>query len=338
MKPFQDSHALIGDAEALRAQAARDGYLFLPGLLPRDDVLAARRALLPDLARLGWIAQESPDDDRAIANLDNFTLDTDPVVSELVCRHGVLPAVQRLQHHPALTGVAEKLFAEPVLPLPRIIFRYLFPQKNEHATPQHQDFPHVQGTTRTFTAWVPLGDCPAALGGLQIAAGSQKGGVLPLHPALGAGGMEVPGDFEEVWCGGEMRAGDVLMFNALTVHRGAANTSDRMRLSVDMRYQPLSEPVTEDWLHPHRRHLDWETLYADVDDDTYKYYWRDMDLKVAPFDKRYYDARDAMAFEMAEAGDIRAEATLHRIANNYPDTAMRARARAALAHLETAGQ
>ena len=36
--PFINSFELIADGPALAARMRRDGYLFLPGLLPRDDI------------------------------------------------------------------------------------------------------------------------------------------------------------------------------------------------------------------------------------------------------------------------------------------------------------
>ena len=46
------------------------------------------------------------------------------------------------------------------------------------------------------------------------------------------------------WAGGEFRCGDALLFQSLCVHRGTHNlTPDRVRLSVDYRYQPASQPV-----------------------------------------------------------------------------------------------
>ena len=39
-------------------------------------------------------------------------------------------------------------------------------------TPAHQDFPFIQGSARTFTTWIPLGECPRELGGLQVNAGT----------------------------------------------------------------------------------------------------------------------------------------------------------------------
>ncbi len=334
MKPFYDAIGDLGDGEALASRAARDGYLYFPGLLPAAEIAAARRAILPDLDALGWVQRTSADDDRATAVPGCFVDDAERVVGELVCRQSVLPEMQRLQHHPVLIGLFERLFDAAVLPLPRILMRYNFPRQVAHTTSQHQDFPHVQGTDRVFTAWIPLDDCGGEMGGLQVAAGSNRLGVLPLHPAMGAGGMAVPGDFSGDWHGGDMAAGDVLVFNCLTVHAGRPNVSDRIRLSVDLRYQPQSEPITEEWLHPHRRVVDWEELYRDLPDDTWKYYWRKLDLTIVPTDPSYYEARDEMALQMAEAGDRRALATLRRIANGDSSPAKRQLAVAALRQLE----
>ena len=66
----------------------------------------------------------------------------------------------------------------PVLPHPQKIARLWFPQYEEHTTPIHQDFIHIQGTHNVWTAWMPLGDIPRELGGLAVMPRSHKLGVL----------------------------------------------------------------------------------------------------------------------------------------------------------------
>ena len=53
--PLVDSSELLGDREALNARIARDGYLYLPGLLNRADVLEARREITRRLNDAGQI-------------------------------------------------------------------------------------------------------------------------------------------------------------------------------------------------------------------------------------------------------------------------------------------
>ena len=48
----------------------------------------------------------------------------------------------------------------------------------------------------------------------------------------------------QTWLTADYRPGDLLVFHSLMIHRALPNTSDRIRLSLDTRYQPLSEPRT----------------------------------------------------------------------------------------------
>ena len=93
--------------------------------------------------------------------------------------------------------------------------------------------------------WLPLGDCPAEMGGLAIARGSHRDGVRDFTVSNGAGAMEVIDPLEGSWVAGPLEAGDVLIFHSLTVHKGLPNRTDRLRISLDNRYQRASEPICE---------------------------------------------------------------------------------------------
>ena len=55
------------------------------------------------------------------------------------------------------------------------------------------------------------------------------------------------------------------MFHSLTIHKSLPNQfPDRLRLSVDYRYQPLSHPVTEGSLLPHFNRLSWAYLLGRI--------------------------------------------------------------------------
>ena len=138
------------------------------------------------------------------------------------------------------------------------------------------------------------------------------------------------------WHWSPLEAGDVILHSCLTVHRGVPNRSTRMRLSTDYRFQPIAEPFCETVLLPHRQMAPWEALYRGWTRDDLKYFWRRHELTVVPFDMSYYEARDRLAFEMAERGDGRARSALQRVVSNDPDPAKRARAEAALASLDAA--
>lgn len=273
--------AELADADGLRARAARDGYLYVRNLLPPADILAVRSSIVAVLVAAGWCDREghvapTTPRHREVAEDTAFM-----AVYDAVQR---LEAFHRLALHPALRALYDTLFAEPALPHPRNIARLMFPGNRGETTPAHQDHLHVGGTPETWTAWIPLGDCPLALGGLALMAGSHREALLPARPSAGAGGAAVDtASLPYPWVGGDMAAGDILTFHAHTVHAGLPNlTPERMRLSVDYRYQPRSLPVRADSLEPHHGRLTWEEIYAGWRSTRDQYYWRALDPQVAP--------------------------------------------------------
>ena len=200
------------------------------------------------------------------------------------------------------------------------------------------DRAHIQGTTETLSLWLPLGDCPDEMGGLAIARGSHVEGVRAFTVSSGAGGMAVIDPLEGDWVAGPLEAGDALIFHSLTVHKGLPNRSDRLRLSLDNRYQRASEPVCERCLQPYAGCGSWDEITAGWTSPDLRGYWRKQAPKVADYDLRYYDERDRIAFDLAGRGDPLATAVLLRIVQRDPDPAKRERATSLLAGLEAAGR
>ena len=62
----------------------RDGYLFLPGLLPRDDVAAVQRQVGEIARDAGWLRRDQPVE-AAVADLAGFCVDPDPDLSDRRC-------------------------------------------------------------------------------------------------------------------------------------------------------------------------------------------------------------------------------------------------------------
>ena len=132
-----------------------------------------------------------------------------------------------------------------------------------------------RGTTRLYTAWVPLGDVDFNLGGLMILGKSNRleelkqaylnkdvdafceneadaalfrtgekwwNGALSEDPAALQRQLGLP------WLTAEYRAGDLLTFSIDTIHCSLDNHSDRIRISSDSRYQLASDPIDERWI------------------------------------------------------------------------------------------
>lgn len=290
---FIDSMPLLraGDFEELRARATEEGYLFFPGLLPVEAVLRVRADLLGVVERYGW---RQPGQDVYGGRLNGDALSQVPAEemrSDIGVSHAAYHAVQKLPsfhelpHHPALLALYRGLFGEEVFVHPRHIARMITAHPVMHPTPQHQDFPLVQGSANTWTCWFPLGDCPRSMGGLTVLRGSHREGYIPIQRASGAGGIAVqlcPG--QEVWVEGDYQIGDVLTFPCFTVHKALPSVEpEQIRLSIDARYQAISEPIEEKSLKPHCK-LTWEEVYAGWPDDSLQYYWLGSAPKLSPWD------------------------------------------------------
>jgi len=325
MQPFLDSTDIQHDGAALSERMDRDGYLFIHSLLPTDVLENLRLLCLAVASDAGWVARDAPLAE-AIADLDGFCVEPEPAYMDQYYNMYKLPAFHAIQHHKNLVELLERTFGEAVLPHPRLIGRTIFPQREAFTTPAHQDFIPIQGTAATYTAWFPLHDVPPEMGGLQVAAGSHKHGVYDFIPANGAGGLEITDPLEGQWRGGPFKQGDVLFFHSLAVHKGLPNSSDKLRMSIDARYQRISEPVAPGSLEPHVRSHEWEEIYADWSSDQYQYYWRDLHMTIKEYDDSYHEKRDELAFEMATQGDERARSTLQRIIARDENPAKRQKA------------
>lgn len=266
MDEYRDSTDLLGDGVGLRGRLADEGYLFFRGLLDAERVDALRRQVLERIAALGWLrdgtdpAEQRPGPTARPEMADDYW-DGYRAIQGLHAFHA-------LAHEAALVAMTETLVGEEVLVHPRKIARVSYPF-GMTPTPPHQDYRYIQGTVDAFTVWAPLGDCPGDLGGLEVLRGSQDRGLLPTITSEGAGGLGVVTDPDDPdWASTEYESGDVILFHSLTVHGARPNHRDKVRLSVDYRYQSAREPVVRASLHPHFHPdvPDWDDLAADWPD------------------------------------------------------------------------
>ena len=140
------------------------------------------------------------------------------------------------------------------------------------------------GDPECFTAWIPLHDCPIEVGPLQILDGSHHFGFQDhedenLHVPEIPVGSAIGGD----WVGGEINAGDVLIFHSLTVHAAAPNLSKQLRISIDCRFQDYSRVLNPANLaFAGESGKSWEKVYSGWQSDNLKYYWKDLPLNLKP--------------------------------------------------------
>ncbi|MDO8693503.1 MAG: phytanoyl-CoA dioxygenase family protein [Sheuella sp.] len=295
--PFRDSTEILNSGDSLSERLTEDGYLFIRGLIPRNDVLQVRSGLLNIANEYGWFDKNSPvTEGVANTSLDATTLRsaTMAAVNRMWCDE----EVHRLRIHPNVLSLFERIFKEPALTHPKFTLRHFFP--NLSPTDSHQDHVHVGGV-KFCSMWVPLGDCPVDQGVLAIASKSHKEGVLKAKFA----GMGIIDHPSWEWVTGTVNAGDVLIFTNTTVHKSLPNLTNKIRLSFDGRYQPASLPIANVSVIPAADSgcVEWEDVYKNWSSTSGQYYWKQFNLEVMGLDAMHYEVDYPVAFGRAKAGD-----------------------------------
>lgn len=292
-RAFEDATPLLATPEELRREAARKGYLFFKHFFTREEIMELRTQILN-------VLQDENLLDPAKPFLDGFG--NQPLIDTMTMEElnwngigttqQVYHKVQKLQdfhafaHHPKLLGLFDTLFGERTFPHPRNIARIMLPSDKLNVTPPHQDFLHIQGSSNTWTCWAPMGDVPVSLGSLSILEGSNDGGLLQVTSNPGAGGLEtILCGLGYEWAEGDYEAGDIVIFHSMTVHKGLPNRQPgRIRLSLDLRFQPVSQPIENASLLPHGP-FEWDELYEGWTREDLKYYWKKEQFEFLPFDE-----------------------------------------------------
>tara|TARA_B100000809_G_scaffold229825_1_gene243717 strand:+ start:1536 stop:2579 length:1044 start_codon:yes stop_codon:yes gene_type:complete len=325
---FRVSNDALEDAGELRRRIDDDGYLFFRQLQDPGKLLDLRREMLTVMQEGGWLVADTDPSD-GIANIDARCTEGDPEYTDVYHRVYSLESFHASGHWPEVLDVIEKVIGRPVMAQPQKVARLWFPKYTDHTTPIHQDFVHFQGSYDNLTCWTPVGDCPSELGGLAVLGGSHKvKRVLEHHFSLGAGSLHVdPSEHEELedkWFSTNYLAGDTLIFPALTIHMALPNlTEDRLRVSLDNRYQAIDDPIAEHMLDPHLSNFNpfgWEQVYQDWESDELKYYWKEQPVTVIPRDFSFSDRGFDEAIEMARSGNRHARHHLERFVRRVPDS------------------
>ena len=260
----RESSSILDDTAQLRERLAEDGYLYLPNYFECEAILEARRELVESLDARGLIDRGKPIMQSAAVSHEKI-----PVEGE----DGRFPAVRRVLHGERMLELYRRLLEGDIRHYDYIWLRLMNPGQ---ATGPHCDIVYMgRGTSRLYTSWVPLGDVPLSHGALLLLEGSHlladtiqdylkmdidkdRNWTRPRfrHGRLFRGGdysrnpRGVQRQFRRRWLTTDYRAGDLVLFNAQTMHGSLDNTSGTLRLSADTRFQLASEPVDERWVGP----------------------------------------------------------------------------------------
>lgn len=270
------------DVGELRRRMDEDGYLFLPGLLDREEVATARQEVMDRLQAAGILDERYPAFEGVVK--PDHTISFMPQLAK-----GNQP-LMKLLYEGAMMDFYRLFLGGSVRHYDYTWFRAKTPGTRT-ATQPHYDVVYMgRGTRRLYTSWTPLVDVPWAMGGLMVLEHShrldqvvstygqtdvdaycEEGNARALVEAARNAGRELtPEERQQIrwnstgcfnpdaiearkqlggrWLSAEYQMGDLLIFSMYTLHASTDNHTDRIRISSDSRYQLASEPVDDRWI------------------------------------------------------------------------------------------
>ncbi|USW51569.1 Putative phytanoyl-CoA dioxygenase [Septoria linicola] len=264
--------------EEMRRRFDEDGYIFVKGVMPREDVLNMRTS-----ARDG-IFDETQDPVAHHGNGGRDLPEDQLKIERLISAH-THPIYEAFLEHPQLRQFVREFMGwkKDVL-IKRTLLRHNVP--NGFSTGIHYDKIFLRAGDADFlTAWVPIGDCTATGGGLMYLENSTDIGLameadftkraetftkeqringfnqnMARDGQLSHDAAELTREIENGVHGGEKKkrkwivanyeAGDVVFHNPYMIHGAIKNDDDkgRIRLSTDLRFHEEGSDLDTRWM------------------------------------------------------------------------------------------
>ena len=235
------------------------GFVIVDGLLTTDDLRPAREEIEAHVGALAKALFDNGHISETHAELGFFrrlaalerAYETAAVlfhVSGLLGR-----GIASLWGSPKILGIVEQLIGPDIAGHPVCNVRSKTPRTALMTVPWHQDtaylLPGAEGTHQP-AAWIPFLDITVETGCIEVKRGAHKAGVFRHRIERETGDpkswyLYIPerdlSAYETVAC--EMPVGSVLFIHQLMPHRSLENHSDKVRWSVDLRWQRPDEPT-----------------------------------------------------------------------------------------------
>lgn len=261
--PLAEATSCLDSPQMLRSSFADHGYALLRDVLPGNEVLAARREVFTRLAEVEEIQQPV---EAGLPTGVSRRRDLAPDLGAFWKAVSEGPALRRVTHGRRLRELVGILFDTPARPHDYLFLR---PATVGNATNLHYDYPFFAGgASQIVTCWLPLGEIPVCDGPLVVVehshrfddlTGPIRSAALSSDPEAFTAAQEAAYQFSAAdmlefvrsrqtrLLTAHFQLGDVVVFGGLTMHGSLDNHSPlaRVRLSVDVRYQPEAEPADD---------------------------------------------------------------------------------------------
>lgn len=234
MKPLRTANHTVGEPAKTAEMIQQDGYLYFRDVLDHGAVDRLKRKYMDVLVAMGVIDADAEEPVWNGADLSDFPVKIEALHDDKVWESFVA--------EPAIDAFFTRLLGVEPFWLPIVEYRITPPGEALPEDPfygRHQDAFYNMGM-ECYTCWVPLMEIDEVIGGLAVSPGLHTGDFF--HDRDSPPQYRIPPDVlpADNWHRSLYKAGDLVMFHKMTPHSGLPNTSDRFRLSMDVRVAPMT--------------------------------------------------------------------------------------------------
>jgi len=234
MKPLRTANHTVGDPDSTAEMIAEDGYLYFKDVLDHEAIARLRQKYLDVLVDMGFVDPGASDPVWNGKDLTDFPIKIEALHDDKVWEGFVA--------EPAVHDFFKRLLGTEPFWLPIVEYRITPPGESLPEDPfigRHQDGFYNMGMD-CYTCWIPLMEIDEVVGGLAVIPGLHTGDFY--HDREAPPQYRIPPDAlpPDKWHRSTYCAGDLVMFDKMTPHSGLPNTSDRFRLSMDVRVAPMT--------------------------------------------------------------------------------------------------
>ncbi len=212
-----------------------------------DEISAEIDARACELVAAGELSRSYTDCDFE-TRLTKISAETDRVAVSIWNGNLAGPAFFRLITHPGLLDIAEQFCGPELIASSVYRLRPKIPGHRMSAVPWHQDSGYFEpycDNAMVLTVWLPLVDANRENGCMWVLPRVHHGpvllhGIASGHPYLQIPASEMP--LDDAVCV-PVRKGGVLLMTNRTPHASFENATDRVRWSMDLRYQSAALPT-----------------------------------------------------------------------------------------------
>ncbi len=270
---LRESNDILDDPLALKKRMYEDGYLLIRELHDKDEVLAARKVILEKLHSKGMLVPDAPLMD-GIYNPDYpVPTSTGSMGNKNLTK---LPEFKTVVEGEPVMSFFEDFLGGEARTFDFKWLRTAGPGAGSHI---HYDIVFMgRGTQDLYSCWTPFGDVSLDMGPIVFCLGSNRFdkvrktyGQSDVDRDLIEGHfshkpLEVIEKFGGYWATTSFFAGDVIIFSMFLMHASLVNTSNRIRITADTRYQLASEPIDERWIgEDPKGHYSWKQKDANIE-------------------------------------------------------------------------